>query len=187
MAEHKKRLFMPLFIVFILVFSIFGIVIGSFSSSNVSDKIEYEGYKFTFDGNRWFTFKDKQRIESIFDPRELDYVYTGDLLNKIFNHKKIYLSMSPKVNLDVERNAFRQILASLTGVSVVNSCTVDEEGCEDLPLKDCQDSIFGEILVIKLEEGDEDSIQEEASCVAIIGDSGHLIRIIEKIRLGAIL
>ena len=175
----KKKLFVPLFIAFLMVFSIFGIVIGSFGNpASISEKIDYNGYTFTFDGVSWYTYRDKQRIETNFDPREIDKVYTGELLNKIFNHKKIYLTMSPKDKLAYEREIFRQILASLTGVPVANSCIIDEEGCENLPLKDCNDSILGEVLVIKLEVNEENTIQEDESCVAILGNSEHLIMVL---------
>lgn len=186
MDIKKKKLFLPLFVVFLMVFSIFGAVIGSFSSDNFVEKIEYEGYDFTYDGTTWFTFKDKQRVESTVDPRLLDRVYTGELANKLVNHKKIYLSMDPNVGLNVEREAFRRILIALTSSSVINACPSDIVGCEDLPLKDCKDSVESEVLVIKIEKG-EPNIQEDASCVAIIGDSQHLIMVLEKIRLGALL
>ena len=72
-------------------------------------------------------------------------------------------------------------------IPVTNACPHDEAGCEDLPLKDCPDAIQNEILVIKVEKGTENSIQEEESCIAIIGNEEYLTKITEKIRLGEIL
>ena len=182
---NKKRLILPIFIISIMVFSVFGVLLSSIGDNN-ANTIDYNGYAFVFDGNKWFTFKDKQKIEFLFDPRELDVIDLGGLLNKVFNHKKIYLSMLPKENLDKEREFLRQIISSLTKNPVINSCPLDEEGCENLPLKGCKDSIINEVLVIKLENGETNMIEKD-SCITLIADNYNFIRIIEKIRLEALL
>ena len=179
--KQKRKLFLPLFIAFIMVFSIFGVIIGSFSDTGISD-IEYKGHTFKFDRDRWFTFIDEQRIETFMDPRELELVYTGDLFNKIFNHQKIYLSVNPNDGLDQESQVYKQILSQITNKQVVIACPEDIEMCENLPVKNCQDSLPGQILVIKLETG-ANSLQEDQSCAAIIGDNTHIFTVLEKIRL----
>ena len=122
----------------------------------------------------------------MFDPRIIATVYTGEIIPKLFNHKKIYLSVDPTDDLTQETQYFRQILQAITNAQLVNSCPLDKIGCEQLPIKNCQDAIPGEVLVLKLENG-ENSVQEGESCIALIGDSLYFAQIIEKIRLEALL
>ena len=97
----KKKLIVPIFIIFLMVFGTFGVILGGFSNDNV-ETIEYHGYDFRYDGQRWFTFIDKDRVDFLFDPRELESIYIGGLFDKIINHGKIYLSYEPKDGLEQE-------------------------------------------------------------------------------------
>ena len=185
---RAKKVILPLFIAGLMVFSIFGFaIVNSFSSPSQIDRIEYNGYSFTYDGTIWTTYNSNgDKIEFLFDPRFIVAVYTGDLIPKIFNHKKIYLSVDPDENLAQETQYFRQILQATANAQIVNSCPLDKTGCEQLPIKNCQDAILGEVLVLKLENG-ENSVQEGESCIALIGDSLYFAQIVEKIRLEALL
>ena len=180
----KKNLFLPFFIIALMVFSTFGVIIGSFSNNNVQNDeiVVYNGYEFTFDGTSWYTFKDKERIESFFKPDLLNAIDITSLYNKLFNHEKIYLTVEPDIGLGEETQFFKSLLGSITGHSVVIACPQEDTTCTNLPLKDCPDAVPDEILVIKLLNG-SNMIQEEQSCVAVLGDSQYIRIIIEKIRL----
>lgn len=188
MEKNRKKIVLPLFIAGIMVFSVFGVIIDSLSSAPPStQKINYKGYEFVFDGQLWSTVKEKTKIEFLFNPNDIETVYTSNLIEKMGMHKKIYLVMSPKEQLAQEKERLRQIIAGIMRIPVVNACPQDEEGCENLPLKNCSDAVVNDIFIIKIEEGTENMIQEEGSCVAIIGNAEYLTKITEKIRLERLL
>src|SRR3989344_186765 len=148
----KMKVLFPLFIVGIMVLSTFGVVLSSFTSNNI-ESIKYKQYKFTHDSNIWFTYKGNQRIEFITDPRELDSVYIGDIITKLVTHPKIYVSINPDNNLDVERQIFKETVSQLLKIPIIAACSKDHESCSNLPIKNCNDSVLNQVLVIKLEPG----------------------------------
>ena len=179
----KSKLILPLFIIVLMVFSTFGILIGGTGSQTDPQKIEYRGYEFKLgDNNKWYIYKDGQKLEFLYDPLTLEKVYTGDLFNKIFSHKKTYLSVNPNEAPAREIEFFRSVSSYITNKPFILSCFGDFKGCENLPLKDCKDSIVNEVLVIKLVSGQE-AFQEEGSCIGIIGNAETFIKVAEKIRL----
>ena len=187
MEHNKKRLgksLLPIFIIVLMVFSTFGIIIGGTSRSQTDpQKIEYKEYEFKLDSNnKWYTYKDGQKLEFLYDPLTLENVYTGDLFNKIFSHKKTYLSVNPNEAPAREIEFFRSVSSSITNKPFILSCFSDFKGCETLPLKDCNDSIINEVLVINLVSGQE-AFQEEGSCIGIVGNAETFIKVAEKIRL----
>ncbi|MFH1591812.1 MAG: hypothetical protein ABIB47_00385 [Candidatus Woesearchaeota archaeon] len=181
----KKKFILPIFIVGLMVFSIFGVVIGSLSADN-ADSFKYKDYKFNYDGRTWFTFKDKQRIEFSIDPRELDTISIGGLIDKLNSHNKIYLSVDPDQALDTEIQYFRTLITQMFQKPVINACPKENEDCKDLPLKDCPNAIPNQDLIIKLEKGDN-LLEEEGSCITITGDRNYFIGVLEKTRLEMIL
>ncbi|MEK6826208.1 MAG: hypothetical protein AABX08_02990 [Nanoarchaeota archaeon] len=181
----KKKIVLPLFIVALMVFSIFGVVIGSFSNDQI-ETFKFNGYRFTYDGTIWFTHINNQRLEFTTDPRQLEGFYIGDIINKISNHNKVYLSVNPEDNIEQEKNIFIAILSGLFNKPIIRACPSDNQLCENLPLKDCSDSIPEKELVIKLEKGDN-LIQEDVSCIAILGDRNYFVTVLEKIRLEVLL
>ncbi len=183
---RRRKIILPIFIALLMIFSIFGVVISSFgNSTDNTQKIDYNGYSFVFDGNIWFTFKDKQKIEFNFDPRELDSFDIGKLNSLVYGNNKIYISFNPEENLENEANKLRSILSIITQKQVFLSCYEDNKGCEELPLKTCEDSREG-VLVIIIKNG-EFNIEEDSGCIGIIGESLDFYKIIDKIRLGALL
>ena len=111
----SKKIILPLFIAGLMVFSIFGFaIVNSIGSGSQMDRVEYNGYSFTYDGTIWTTYKaNGDRIEFLFDPRLIAAVYTGDIIPKLSNHKKIYLSVDPSEDLAQETQYFRQILQAI--------------------------------------------------------------------------
>ena len=182
---YKKKVILPLFIISLLVLSTFGIIFSSFATNN-TEKIKYNGYRFTNDGNIWFTYKENQRIEFITDPRELDLIDIGALTQKLSTHQKIYISMNSYQNLNQEMQSFRIILNQLFQIPVVGACTQDNDLCKDLPIKDCRDAIPSQVLVIKLGEGNN-KFEEDKSCITITGKRDYIIKILEKLKLEVLL
>ena len=188
MEKNRKKVVLPLFIAGIMVFSIFGVIIDSLSNTPPpTQKISYKGYEFIYDGQLWSTVKEKTRIEFLFNPNEIETVYTASLIEKIAAHKKVYITMSQKEQLVQEKERLRQIIAGIMKIPVVNACPQDEEGCENLPLKSCSDALVNEVLIIKIEQGTNNMIQEEGSCIGLIGNAEYITKITEKIRLERLL
>ncbi len=74
----------------------------------------------------------------------------------------------------------------MTNIPVVRACPKDEKGCEELQVIDCNNAKVNEVLVIKIDEGNN-IIQEDEGCVAITGDVEHFLKVAEKIKLEALL
>ena len=108
---EKRKIILPIFIAAIMIFSTFGIIFSSFADN--SETFKYRDYRFTYDGQIWFTFKNNQRIEFLTDPRELDNLYIGDIINKIFSYNKVYLTVEPDQNLSIEQQIFKNVLNQL--------------------------------------------------------------------------
>ena len=96
-------------------------------------------------------------------------------------HPKIYVSINPDNNLDVERQIFKETVSQLFKIPIIAACSKDHESCSNLPIKNCNDSVLNQVLVIKLEPGNN-QIQEDPSCIAVLGNRDYIIKIIEELR-----
>jgi len=181
---EKKKIILPIFIIAVMVFSTFGIIFSSYS--NNSESFKYKNYRFTYDGQSWSTFKNNQRIEFLTDPRELDTLTIGDIINKLINHNKIYITIDYNQNLAVEQQFFKAILNQLFQKPIIYACTKEHEKCQDLPIKECQDPTPNQTLIINLQSGNN-TINERESCIIIEGDRDYFIKVLEKIKLEMLL
>src|SRR3989344_5941474 len=101
--KDSKRLFLPVFIAVILIMSVFGVVLGSYSdgdNQNNQGGIDFNGKTFFQDPNgRWRVSVNGINVQIQFGPEELKEidVQTGPQLFQ--SAKKIYISRAPDTDL----------------------------------------------------------------------------------------
>ena len=69
---------------------------------------------------------------------------------------------------------------------IVEACSEDKEGCEDLPVKTCLDAKGG-VIVVEVIDNLNNSIEVNGECVVIEGDARHMLIVTEKIKIDSAL
>ena len=189
MKKNFLKKAFPLFLIALMVFSTFGIVISQIGNTGESKSVNYQGHDFQFDGQQWFSFKGKERIDFLFGPYELEPLLESvdPLLNGVRTHTKTYVSLDPEEEFSQESQFLRSLLIFLTGKQVIAACQKEGEGCVDLPLKNCGNAISNEVFVISLVQDTENKATLESSCFTLSGDSAYFIRIGEGLKLRYVL
>ena len=173
-----KKLFLPGFIIFIMMMSGVGYMFGRDSGEGV----KYNDYKFTKTQKGWLTYKDNKQIILLNNPTELfnisvDYVD----FNELNSAEKIYISSNPKDNIGGYLQGLQFNFINNLTPKIVSACYEDNEGCENFPLKDCSDA-SSDVKVILIKRG-ETKIEYKDHCLIIQGEDTELIKYIDKLIL----
>lgn len=183
-----KKLILPIFLASTMVFSMFAIIL---SGSNDSEEekgrfFEYGGYRFKNVGNIWTTTVNGREIALRYSPEILESLFEDLDLSKfetILGYKKVYLSISPGDSVELPLQEFyfnmKQFIPNL-----FLSCVKDGEGCEELPLKSCEDATE-DFMVIILKEGSEEKLSLTVidDCITLEGKERDLLILVDKIIL----
>ena len=183
--KESKRLFLPVFISVILIMSVFGVVLGSYSDNDTKTNqggIDVNGKTFVQDPNgRWRVDVGGINVQIQFGPDELKEIDVKTGPEVFQSAQKIYLSRAPDTAL---LNAEFDLIGNIKPfIPVVPACYKDGSGCENLPLKDCQDAQNG-IVVVKLGQAGMDSVEVNGACITLRGSSLFLNKAVDKIILG---
>lgn len=186
--KRKRNIAIGLFIIFLMVFSIVGYAFldGNF---NESQKIKYNNYEFTTNGEYWQTkvkiSGQEQTIITNFLPSDLENIsLSGNILLSDFQNKIVYYiannSADERNSLGILDNEIKKyyLRAQL-------ACSEENENlshCSNLPIKSCDDA-NSEILIIKINsiENSTASINYKNYCIEISGQGIDLMRASEKI------
>lgn len=151
-----------------------------FMSSSDSEKIKYNGYKFSEVNNGWLAHIGDDKIILLTNPNELnDYNIEVDI-NDLNSAQKIYLSINPKDNLflgSLQNNIFPFLSPKL-----VTACYEDNEDCANLPLKDCED-VNDNIKIILIKKSENSKFYYKNNCLVIQGTKEEVIKMIDKLTL----
>jgi|SRR3989344_1506377 len=175
-----KKLILPLFIIFIMVFSIF----GYFSDSNGNaEKKDYHGYKFVDSGQGWITYKGDKQIIIQTDPSILQYYQDINIkLDDLNSAEKIYLTLNPQESVYGAANILLNQLQSLTSTQIILACTEDVEECSNIPLKTCDDASQS-VKIIQLRQSETQKMSYQNNCLLIEGDYQNSLIFIDKLVL----
>ncbi len=163
----KKRLILrkenvALFILIIMVFSVFGMW-----KASQANTVEYNGFEFILTQNGWLTtINDKQYFFN-FLPNELEQINSTPI---DLNGPKVYIAYDSK-DKGLEKTNTINYLGSIIfqkGIRVVLSCT-DEENCPDdeWPIVKCDDASADVILLKANHEDNESKIFKQDKCYVI--------------------
>lgn len=169
-----KKLLLPIFLGGIMVLSIFGVIIGGFGETAENPNIkEYNGIQFKRTDQGW----EGGGLNTVYAPWELENENVMFSLDEIVKVPKIYLSAIPGEDL---YGAGRDLYVQLKGiVQIVFACPEDAEGCEDLPLKNCDDANDAQIVII-LHNAEENKVVQEGKCVVITGNGDYMTRAVDR-------
>jgi len=164
---------MAYFIVFLMVFSILGIVGSSFFSEDEGKK-EYNGFSFIRMGSQWLLRSDGGEYYFQYLPQELENITSP---GEIDLNTKIYLGFQPKDELNTDKviNSIAYILYK-KGQVIQKACTV-EENCPDIPIMDCQEKP-GIVFI----SGEKNSYTRDEKCLIMTAvDNQELSRLTERL------
>lgn len=140
---------------------------------------DYHGLKFVkTEQGLWIAYKGNEQIVLTYNPEELEQIELPVNVGMISYSQKIYISTD-----DIKANGkvmgyFKQ------KIGITNSkpfaCTEDVPGCEELPLKSCDDATQSQAVVI-FKKAEETKINYMANCLTMEGQSENLIKAIDKL------
>ncbi len=160
----NKKLIMPLFIVFIMVMSVFGFMWGSSRK-----KMEYNGFKFIQLENGGFMLKiDNSKVIFNYYPSELEWLNTTKGIKDLFNTPMVYVTYDPN-STHAETIAqihfnIAQLLDETKGIYVQNAFTSETE--HDIPVITCKNATLS-VPVVKIEKANTTEITLEDWCVVV--------------------
>ncbi|QQG38466.1 MAG: hypothetical protein HYS32_02555 [Candidatus Woesearchaeota archaeon] len=177
--KEKKRVFLPIFIVVIMILSTLGFIIGySDPQTQNQNKVDYKGFEFTRteQGTLTGTVYGKQVI-LINEPSTLEDIPSDHLsLPNLQLAQKVYLTHNPnKTDAKLPIALFEANIKPILKYSL--ACAEDVLGCEKLPLKTCKDA-SNSTVIIRLERTNETKITFNNNCLTIQGE--NLIRPTER-------
>jgi hypothetical protein len=179
--KNRTKLILPFFIIFLMIASVFGVMLGGISSdenhfkyNDLLFKIENNGrYSFSFNGGNYNLFHHPQEIENF--TGEVDVGFFNDL--SLGMYEKLYLDTS---NKDSGQPNYEFYVNFGNMIDIVLSCVddmKDEEHCLDLPIKSC-DNKQEEAFFVKFsldEEREEIVYDSDNGCLEVYGDKDSLM------------
>lgn len=170
--RKKNQIVIGVILIIVMFGSVFGVIVGSFNSSNGSDSggqenvIDYNGYEFVSYNGFWKL--DLGGIEYIFRHTPYGTFEINESLNYMssYSGEVLYISSEDSGSeIEIYRNFGNS-------VERIQTACYDEENCEgDVPIKDCSNNF------IVVEISDEKSVVQENNCVFIRGPSEELTKI----------
>ena len=143
------------------------------------EKYNYHGLKFVkTEQGVWTAYKGDQQITLMYSPEDLEKIEIPANIGMISYSQKIYISTE-----DIRANAqpmdyFKKRIGITD--SKPYACTKDAPGCEELPLKTCEDATQSQAVVI-FKRAEETKIDYKANCLTMEGDSENLRKAIDKL------
>lgn len=178
--KGKKRLFLPLFLGFILIASAFGVMISGFGSGK-QQKVEYGGYNFVNINGRWNVNLQGTTFSFAYNPAQVENLEITPFPLAAFNSgAKVYITYDPSEYLSAGLTEMQTSLLPLISVKAFRACTKDVAGCENLPIKTCIDATGSEKIVV-INQGDNLQTSYESNCYTLSGPDLDLAKAFDKI------
>ncbi len=181
--RDKRKLFLPIFIAVILVMSAFGVVFGGFSGEDALPQgtVQMGDAQFALQPNgRWNVKINGRSLDVQTGPYELKEIQLPSDINDLINAQKIYISYEAGKNYLNTIPDFYNNIRTMTTVTA--SCVADGPGCENLPLKTCQDAGNG-VVVVELLQKEKSGMTHEGNCYILEGDAESLNKMVDRLVL----
>jgi len=140
---------------------------------------DYHGLKFLkTEQGIWAAYKGNEQIALIYSPEELDKIEMPANVGMLSYSQKIYLSTD-----DIKSNArAMDYFKRKIGITQLKpyACVEDLPGCENLPLKTCDDATQSQAVVV-FKKSEETKVSYKANCLTMEGASENLIKAIDKL------
>ncbi|MFC1685972.1 hypothetical protein ACFLZZ_03040 [Nanoarchaeota archaeon] len=173
--EKRMKVFFAVFMVSVFVMSTFGIALSSSDSKNK----KYEGITFYLTENGW----QGKNLEfyTNFLPQDVEDIPLTGMLSTESLLNKLYVVSDPSKSIS---SSWYELTRVIPVGNPNPSCLpedADEEGCLELPLKNCSDADYQNAVLI-FRYGNETSIGAYGSCLEIVGeDEVSMVKAIDKV------
>jgi len=163
-SGFNAKILLPLFVVFILVTSMFGYMFGSSKT-----RVDYNNHKFyqTETGN-YILNSENIRIEFNNFPENLEWINATSGISTIFSTPMIYTTSNPESSQKntIAEISFNlgQLLEETNQIYILNSFT--SEGDHTLPIVTCANATFS-VPVIEIKKSNSTEIIKEGTCVIL--------------------
>ena len=178
-SGRRKRWFLPLFIVFILVSSAFGVFIGGFNSSpSPTSTVTVGNTEFSQQSDgRWTGTANGVSLTLSSPPAELSPFVSSVSFDAFSSAQKLYLSVDPSNSPYLALNDVYATLRNSPLPSVVLACSIEGPGCENLPIKTCLDAGSG-VIVLSFASNNEttSTVNYTDGCYIFSGNSEALLQ-----------
>lgn len=184
MKQHKdkKKIFVSIFIIFIMVSSTLGFILGFSSNDSINQQAEeYNGFEFTqHDSGRWLTNIGNNPVALINYPGEIENIpFPAFLsLNELNSANKVYISYDHNKSIDQVLTEF-QFLSPYVNKPLIDACTTEIEGCSNKPIKTCDDASQTEKVIQLNIESKEDKIIYNNNCIYLEGE--NLLKTVDRL------
>lgn len=169
--KRKKRnqLILGVMLLAVMVLSVIGYSFQVNDNKNDKNSLEYNGFKFTGQGNLWVTKIGQLDFSFLFSPEEVPSINSDvNLLNSYVGEPLYILSDNYDSKVEILRNM--QNIA----LRIQDAC-INAENCKNnIPVKTCEDNF------IIIQESNETNITQNQSCVYITGKSEDLPKITDE-------
>lgn len=160
----NTKLILPLFIVFILVTSMFG-----FMWSGSKTKVEYKGFKFVqLETGRFMLNIGNSRIAFNYFPSELEWINVSRQIKSLLSTPMVYLTSNPNSTyaetIAQLQFSFAQLLDETRGIYVQNAFTAETE--YGIPVVTCENATSS-VPVIMIEKSNSTEITLDQNCIVV--------------------
>ncbi|MEK6897845.1 MAG: hypothetical protein AABX28_00640 [Nanoarchaeota archaeon] len=168
--NRRNQIFLGMILVFIMLFSVLGYSFQGNVGENAesTDKINYNGFEFTKQGDFWLL--NKNEINFIFknNPKEVSAIYfSGKLID--YENKMLYVySESAEAESEIRANMFQFV------AGIENACPENSNCSGNLPVKKCDENF----IIIK--ESEEERITRDMNCIFLEGSGEELIKVADE-------
>jgi hypothetical protein len=180
----NKKHFMSIFILAIMVLSVFGIAVSHLvSTGGSSQSVKFRGQKFQQYQGGWITYLDDVQILIPTQPDLLQYQQVPDITFANLNSGgKVYFTSNPGNQLP--QNALFSIQSNIFPYirNVVVACIEDSEVCANIPLATCSDASPTSI-VIQAEISSTPITTFQNNCLLIQGPSHSITQQVDALVL----
>jgi hypothetical protein len=167
--NKKNQIIIGGILIFIMLGSTFGIIVDSFGANSDVEKVEYNGYKFTYQNSFWVTNVGNYEFAFKYNPNDVEKIDSELNLLNSYSNLPLYVHSEDYVSeVEIYRN-LGNIVQRFQG-----ACLNNEECKEDWPIKDCSNNF----IIIK--KANESRIYQNERCVFIEGKEGNLTQLTDE-------
>lgn len=177
--EKSKQIGMSLIIAGLMIFSVFGVILGT-----QSNELRYGKFKFKQDSNQYLLTIDGKQIPFYTLPYDSEYINVSDIIvNKLKEAYFISLTFNPNKDVDnlplieLARFDFAQYM---DGKVVVNGVLESSETYANLPLIDCSNATL-QTPVVVFNISDRIGVVDVDNCIFLNARGPEFIRLRDRL------
>jgi len=173
--QKRNQLIIGIILVFVMLGSVFGVIVNSFGQDSGNQRVVYNGILFNEQNGFWIVEKDNFNLVFKNNPEQVENINAE--LKPIENYygKPLYIySENSEAELEIYRNLFYQnnIVQRMQPACLNknNSLNLSLDCGSELPIKSCENNFL--IIV----EGESNRIIQKDSCVLIESPTENLTK-----------